>query len=247
VEGKASIHYVHTDHLGTPQEITDANGKISWSADYSAWGEQQHSLILNAEEEAETRTDCAIQFQGQYFDVETGLQHYNRFRYYDPETGRFISRDPIKYKGGLNNLHQYVPNPIAWIDPWGLHDILADSDLVCRGGTCTKIQFETGSGVTKGEGGVLSGISTQAKPNASLETLATPYKNRQVGVATVADIEAAGGKIILDGKLNSANGTHVANHATVDGLTAEQAEKIFNPTKENPVQKEKRGDICGLR
>ncbi|NES11940.1 RHS repeat-associated core domain-containing protein, partial [Pseudomonas laurentiana] len=41
-----------------------------------------------------------LRFQGQYYDHETGL-HYNRYRYYDPLTGRFISKDPIGYAGGL--------------------------------------------------------------------------------------------------------------------------------------------------
>nr|WP_282599440.1 RHS repeat-associated core domain-containing protein [Pseudomonas mosselii] len=59
-----------------------------------------------------------IRFQGQYHDNETGL-HYNRYRYYDPRAGRFISQDPISYLGGVS-LYQYVPNPIDWIDPWGL-------------------------------------------------------------------------------------------------------------------------------
>ena len=63
-------------------------------------------------------TDQAIRFQGQYFDVETGL-HYNRFRYYDPAIGRFIRQDPIGLAGG-KNLYQYAPNPIEWIDPSGL-------------------------------------------------------------------------------------------------------------------------------
>ena len=39
-----------------------------------------------------------LRFQGQYYDAETGL-HYNRFRYYDPDAGRFISRDPIGLAG----------------------------------------------------------------------------------------------------------------------------------------------------
>ncbi|WP_167400247.1 RHS repeat-associated core domain-containing protein, partial [Pseudomonas qingdaonensis] len=59
-----------------------------------------------------------IRFQGQYHDHETGL-HYNRYRYYDPEVGRFIGQDPIKYLGGAN-LFAYAPNPIFWIDPLGL-------------------------------------------------------------------------------------------------------------------------------
>ncbi|MDJ4475795.1 hypothetical protein LD950_24245, partial [Salmonella enterica] len=49
---------------------------------------------------------------------ETGL-HYNLFRYYAPECGRFVSQDPIGLVGGIN-LYQYAPNPISWIDPWGL-------------------------------------------------------------------------------------------------------------------------------
>jgi RHS repeat-associated protein len=97
--------------------VTDGEGRIEWSADYSAWGEKQYSLPLNADEAAQIRTDCAIRFQGQYFDAETGL-HYNTFRYYDPGCGRFISPDPINIHGGLN-LYQYAPNAANWIDPWG--------------------------------------------------------------------------------------------------------------------------------
>ena len=59
-----------------------------------------------------------IRFQGQYHDHETGL-HYNRYRYYDPRVGRFVSKDPISYAGGLN-LHAYAPNPVEWIDALGL-------------------------------------------------------------------------------------------------------------------------------
>ena len=59
-----------------------------------------------------------IRFQGQYFDEESGL-HYNRFRYYDPETGRYLSEDPIKLAGGMS-LYGYPVNPIQWVDPFGL-------------------------------------------------------------------------------------------------------------------------------
>ena len=59
-----------------------------------------------------------LRFQGQYFDVETGL-HYNRYRYYDPQVGRFIGKDPIGFAGGLN-VYAYAPNPVTWIDPIGL-------------------------------------------------------------------------------------------------------------------------------
>ncbi|VAW65177.1 hypothetical protein MNBD_GAMMA11-170, partial [hydrothermal vent metagenome] len=45
--------------------------------------------------------------------------HYNRHRYYNPDTGQFISQDPIGLRGGVNN-YQYAPNPLGWIDPFGL-------------------------------------------------------------------------------------------------------------------------------
>ena len=60
-----------------------------------------------------------IRFQGQSFDVETGL-HYNRFRYFDPDLGMFTTRDPIGLLGG-SNVFQYAPNPTGWIDPFGLN------------------------------------------------------------------------------------------------------------------------------
>nr|WP_081065397.1 RHS repeat-associated core domain-containing protein [Burkholderia vietnamiensis] len=45
--------------------------------------------------------------------------HYNRHRYYDPGSGRFISKDPIGLAGGIN-VYQYAPNPVGWVDPLGL-------------------------------------------------------------------------------------------------------------------------------
>ncbi|NHQ88544.1 RHS repeat protein [Iodobacter sp. HSC-16F04] len=107
--------YYHVDHLGTPQTLSDENGEIAWSAEYKAWGEAQ---VVISEAAKEAGINNPIRFQGQYADEESGL-HYNRHRYYDPEIGRFISSDPIKLAGG-RNLHQYAPNPIGWIDPFGL-------------------------------------------------------------------------------------------------------------------------------
>jgi len=59
-----------------------------------------------------------FRFQGQQSDQETGL-HYNRFRYYDPVVGRFVSQDPIGLAGGIN-IYQYTPSSTFWIDPLGL-------------------------------------------------------------------------------------------------------------------------------
>ncbi|MCV4289762.1 DUF6531 domain-containing protein [Pseudomonas capsici] len=109
---KATPFYYQLDHLGTPQELTDYSGEIMWSAKYRAYGN------LAALDVAEI--DNPLRFQGQYFDTETGL-HYNRHRYYNPGTGRFLTPDPIKLAGGLNS-YQYVPNPTGWVDPLGLNN-----------------------------------------------------------------------------------------------------------------------------
>ncbi|MBD9668531.1 RHS domain-containing protein [Variovorax sp. VRV01] len=105
--------FYQCDHLGTPQELTDHEGRIAWSASYKAWGEAKQA-ISEAGRRAGFRNP--IRFQGQYFDDETGL-HYNRYRYYDPVTGRFVSSDPIALLGGL---HAYTVNPVQWTDPTGL-------------------------------------------------------------------------------------------------------------------------------
>ena len=60
---------------------------------------------------------------GQYHDAETGL-HYNNFRYYDPELGRYLTPDPIGLEGGINLYAYSENNPVNGIDPWGLDDAL---------------------------------------------------------------------------------------------------------------------------
>ncbi len=110
-----AIAWYQCDHLGTPMELTDHNGDVAWSAQYKAWGEAKQERSAWAKQ---VGLNNPIRFQGQYHDHETGL-HYNRYRYYDPAVGRFVGQDPISYAGGLN-LFVYAPNPIDWIDPWGL-------------------------------------------------------------------------------------------------------------------------------
>ena len=115
------IYHYHCNHLGTPQELTNQDGDVIWLSYDRAWGGSFETIykpqfIDNwAISESELQP---IKFQGQSLDTETG-PHYNRFRYYDSDVGMFISRDPIGLLGGLN-VFAYAPNPIMWIDPWGL-------------------------------------------------------------------------------------------------------------------------------
>ncbi|MBD8094643.1 RHS domain-containing protein, partial [Pseudomonas fluorescens] len=104
------FHY-QLDHLGTPQELTNPEGEIVWSAHYRAYGEIARLDVR--------KIDNPLRFQGQYFDAESGL-HYNRHRYYNPDIGRYLTPDPVKLAGGIN-AYQYVPNPTGWVDPLGLN------------------------------------------------------------------------------------------------------------------------------
>jgi RHS repeat-associated protein len=119
IDSSNNIHYYHNDQLGTPRELTDQEGNITWEAQYTTWG---NTLKVDYKQtQSKIHEDVQqqpLRFQGQYYDHETGL-HYNRFRYYDPDIGRFISQDPIGLMGGINN-YQYAPNPMGWIDPLGL-------------------------------------------------------------------------------------------------------------------------------
>jgi RHS repeat-associated protein len=59
-----------------------------------------------------------LRLQGQYWDEETGL-HYNRWRYYDPGIGAFVSQDPLGLAAG-ENVYGFGANAQGWIDPLGL-------------------------------------------------------------------------------------------------------------------------------
>jgi RHS repeat-associated protein len=104
------LHF-HTDQIGTPQEVTDKDGELLWSGQYDAWGKVRRDGTA-------PRIEQPLRFAGQYADAGTGL-HYNTFRYYDPDVGRFISQDPIGLHGGIN-LYQYGISATRWIDPLGL-------------------------------------------------------------------------------------------------------------------------------
>ncbi|MBK8337836.1 MAG: RHS domain-containing protein [Sterolibacteriaceae bacterium] len=126
-EPPSNLYYFHTDQVGLPEELTDATGHIRWRAAYKAWGntpverwetvDLKGEAVAFVEDDAQPAIEQNLRYQGQYLDRDTGL-HYNTFRYYDPDIGRFISPDPIGLDGGTN-LFTYAPNPSGWVDPWG--------------------------------------------------------------------------------------------------------------------------------
>ena len=110
VPASESVYFYHTDHLGSPQKMTNTVGTVVWAADYTPFGGV--NITVNTVENN-------LRFAGQYFDQETGL-HYNYHRYYDPKTGRYLTPDPIGLLGGINPYVYTFNNPINKTDPYGL-------------------------------------------------------------------------------------------------------------------------------
>ncbi|OSI09241.1 hypothetical protein BWD07_11760 [Neisseria canis] len=92
--------------------MTDKDGNLLWFGDYYGWGK------LKSETNVTETAHQPFRLQNQYFDLETGL-HYNFFRYYEPDCGRFINQDPIGLWGG-SNFYQFAFNSQVWFDPLGL-------------------------------------------------------------------------------------------------------------------------------
>jgi RHS repeat-associated protein len=104
------FYLYHNEPNGCPSRLLDESGKVVWAARYDAWGKVKKLFVDEVEQ--------PLRLQGQYFDGETGL-HYNRFRYYSPEIGAFISQDTLGLLAG-ENVYGFGPNAQMWIDPLGL-------------------------------------------------------------------------------------------------------------------------------
>ncbi|MFG3489561.1 DUF6531 domain-containing protein [Streptomyces sp. NPDC047972] len=101
---------VVTDLIGTPTELVDETGRIAWHSRATHWG------VTSWNQDADAYTP--LRFPGQYADPETGL-HYNYFRHYDPEAGRYLTPDPLGLDPAPNPVG-YVADPLTEADPLGL-------------------------------------------------------------------------------------------------------------------------------
>lgn len=136
-EGRS--YSILTDQLGTPTEAYDAEGNEVWSRVLDMDG--------NVIEETGNKGMVPFLFQGQYYDCETGLA-YNRFRYYSPKMGMYVSQDPIRLTGRILNLYGYVCNTTYLCDPFGLvyqshnHGDVNDSVTILRRQNIRNYQIE---------------------------------------------------------------------------------------------------------
>ena len=119
-----AVYFVHPDELGTPRVVTDTTNKPVWRWDSDAFGR-----TLPNQDPLKTGKSFVyhLRYPGQYYDTQSGL-HYNYFRDYDPQTGRYIQSDPIGLAGGWNTYSYVGGNPITKIDPLGLLDLIYDNN-----------------------------------------------------------------------------------------------------------------------
>jgi len=104
------IFYYEADGLGSVTSLTTPTGTVAATYTYDSFG-----FMTNSTGSATNW----FRYTGRQFDSDTGLYYY-RARYYDPQTGRFLSEDPIGFAGGVNH-YSYVDNsPPNFKDPSGL-------------------------------------------------------------------------------------------------------------------------------
>ena len=111
-----TTNYAVCQPNGQPLALFNPQGKRTWrKAPNSLWG---LPLLESWESKQAEPLNPNLLFAGQYFDQESGLA-YNRFRYYDPQSGCYLKSDPIGLAGG-ETPYAYVHNPMGWVDPFGL-------------------------------------------------------------------------------------------------------------------------------
>ena len=116
------------DYLGTPTQAYDSRGELVWEMLLDMYGKVTECYG--------DRTLVPFRYQGQYEDSETGL-YYNRYRYYSPDMGIYISSDPIGLAGGFNT-YAYVKDTNTWVDVLGLsgelvYQLIRDNKVVYYG------------------------------------------------------------------------------------------------------------------
>ncbi len=104
-------YYLHYDQVGSLRAVTDTNGNIIKEITYDSYG--------NIISDTNPNFKVPFGFAGGLYDPDTKLVHFG-YREYDPETGRWLSKDPLLFGGGDSNLYGYVlQDPVNLVDPSG--------------------------------------------------------------------------------------------------------------------------------
>ncbi|WP_433126619.1 DUF6531 domain-containing protein [Micromonospora sp. CA-240977] len=130
------FYAIVTDLVGAPTELVSPDGEVAWQQRTTIWGIPTHVSAAGV--------DCPLRFPGQIHDPESGTS-YNYHRYYDPDTARYVSTDPVGLEAGPNP-HAYVMNPLGWLDPLGLIGCL--TQMAATGGRAADSAKAAKTGLT---------------------------------------------------------------------------------------------------
>jgi RHS repeat-associated protein len=187
-DGTSQHYFYHNDHLGTPQALSDTQGKIVWRAELSSFGEATFHL---------NQIENSLRFAGQYYDAETGL-HYNYFRYYDPMQGRYISSDPIGLWGGLNRFGYAKGNPLYNVDYYGLYCLTGEEINAIAGGI--------GGAVSGAISGAIVGGAAAGPIGAVIGGIIGAVRGGGVGIGSASIAGEIGGGAAASGMAGGAVG-----------------------------------------
>jgi RHS repeat-associated protein len=191
-----AVRHVLATAQGVPRELVDGAGTTVWSGTCDDWGR------LTREKGAES---CRLRLPGQLADAETGL-HYNRFRYYLPEAGQFISPDPLGFAAGANSF-RYAPNPIDWVDPLGLECGRTDNHVF------RTLSFEDREALARGEG-----ISPRGTGGTIADQVAgrdTRYTSASETIAATRKYDSGNGLVAIGVDQAVAGGVGFVDHNNV--------------------------------
>jgi RHS repeat-associated protein len=209
------IYFIHTDHLGTPQKITDASANVVWDGVFDPFG-IPFSITTTV------NLTNNLRFPGQYFDVETGLaQNWNRD--YDSSIGRYIESDPIGLDGGVNTYAYVDGNPLRRTD----HDGRGVVGCVIGGGIGVLLGAAGGTAVEPGGGTIVGGFGGAAEGcdiGSGIETA--------IQIMQLANDLSKSTKIkCLSKNSNSDNDDHCEQLLKIDTDTCNGVTKLRGPIK----------------
>lgn len=242
--GNDQITHLHTDHLLTARVATDASQSIIWRWQGEAFGgdvpDALAGVVIN------------LRFPGQYFDQETNL-HYNHFRYYDAQVGRYITSDPIGLTGDRNSYSYSLQGPTRNIDPSG--QIVPILIVAIAGGAANAASVALADSNASGSdiarsflvGATVGAVTAAATPILAAST-ASFFATAAVAGGTSGAATAGITELALGGSV-----TQAANAALVGGAIGVVTGGFGNTTalaqalraSGNRVQRINRGNLVG--
>ena len=141
-EGKS--YSIVSDYLGRPAQAYDDKGELVWQVEFDIYGRIRENLFNN-------KSFIPFRQLGQYEDKELDGLYYNRFRYYDSNTGTYISQDPIGLEGGIK-FYSYVHDSNIEIDPLGMEPIMVNPKDINFSQTTINKNFDIPDNVAKSLG-----------------------------------------------------------------------------------------------